>query len=1300
MAVSPTAWLHEEVKTQLELGNAWLADKNRANAALARPSTIVDTRWEGIYHDNGSCIDIVGPISAHHVHLLVLKTSPLTVTDGRHQTELFLTTTCLHDLRTRFPSRDIVIGTILAVRKYTIRYTSYGPPRDKFRLLLHTADWVEEGHRTHSWPVPVQSLLHSQDIAAALQRLHRTRVHQDRRCLRPAPKEEEDCDGESFTMAGAHESLDEDPSMNTQMPFGTQVQHPIRPRRDDEEPQFVGINRLEPVLAGNTKRADLKPRSGGSITEASATEKQKQAQLLSLLYQNRGPVAPQVQTGDHIDPRPRPRETPEKWAARERTEGIVAQSPTQVQTPPEKGKKRMREVDMVSPSTHHSAKKTAFSETETKQSNVNEMERFAAECSWMKGLKFNRESSIVPEDQARILSKPESWHKPQPGLRFPEANIPMQTFITLSRLQDEKIASEGALEASSGPYNETDPSPASYPPTSAPQLEDEQEEDSEDETPTSPVTWTASPTPEPPQRPATSHQYLPPDSSNEVPADVTAPAMPHRSATTEHQSPQPSLLPSSDEREVAAPPSSPPGPQATKDSDDEMELETAVPQALGEDLETHPTSRSTQEPRSRSVVLVKETPHVKGKNGQPVVTISPPTQSSNDYQHESSSTSVVRGTYHDFTSSAVEETNLDVLRRDNNRIQQNSNLSVQVDGVHTLLHDPDAQDVSMFDMSVNDGRLLDSTEQQGVQKKTHGKQTEMVEEDTPAQPEPTPMSAQLPPKDSSSGEQAASGPVESASVMPVRPERELSRQPSATPSLTKRKRETTSIKDKKRPSGSKRLKIVSFGNRDNEQRAELLRRTETERRKSSTSIESRQGSVSSLPIQQDADTTTEVSNAKETAKPQVDEVSVVAEGDMSPRHQSLYAAPSPILRPSVSSSGTAPAAKTMDGFHTEPHAPGNNVTHQISSEEPVQPQQGSQPKPQAAPEAEQHTVPVQLPEPRIQSEATQPSLEFGARTEQTPPAASISAARRSKVFEIFKQAYPEYGGEVEHFKNLCSQIELLDRDDKMVPKWMWDDYIIRNRADYKVYMVECIESGEPTVSYNRFYKDTIRDTIYKKGVIETRATLLRALQELEIQPFIDEAPAPRPRLQQAVQRSNDQSPRSSVQQPASARQSHQHPVQHPRRQSTQQFVQSPMPPPVLSATTPPKKPSRKSLPFGPPSTHVNATPHVRHSLPASSSRATPVSTPSASAQQRSRTRPKSKSRFAETLKSYQESDDPPILARDEFREFSRSQAAMTSVTGSTRVDATKPWPRNLEVRPSVKDLPKKKVDVLSWRDDL
>lgn len=1097
----------------------------------------------------------------------------------------------------------------------------------------------------------------------------------------------------SHTMASADESLNDDTSMNTQMPFGTQVQHPMRPRRTDEDIEFVGINRMEPVLAGNTQRAELKPRPGSTATVNAAADMQVQRiKLLSLLKPNLPPAVPQIQVRpdttrleDQVAASsPRRTETPSKRANRERVEELIARA-SHTPSRSDTGKKHPRGVEDGVSSTHHPSKKALISETDFPQSHISDM-RAAADCSWMKGLIFNRESSIVPPDQVNILSKPESWHKSAAGQRFPEANLPMKDFMVLSRLVDERVAAEAVLEASSGSYNETDSSPASRPPTSVPQPENEQDNESEDESSTSSLSWSPSPSPEPPQRPDLTHQDLPPDSSNEIPENVTLSTTSQRPAAANEQSSRPILSHSSNELGGVEPPSSPPGAQAVVVSDDEMELEMSVPQALGEDLEMTSTSRPLSSnvpqtgPRARSVVQVKETPNLKAKHGQPVVTVSPPTQESHEQHDNSSSASIVQGTYYDFNSSAVEETHLGTLHKNNSKVVLDNtgrDLPAQLVGVQDSPKE-DIQGVAMFDRFVHDNPQPEPARQIGREQETFRKQAPLNQEEAPAQPEPTPMSAQLPLKDSSSGEQAVPGPTESTSAVPVQPARKGSKQPSTTPSLTKRKRELTPTREKKRHKKSRPRKVATFSGRDAETvRRELnetmAQRSENERRKSSTSVETRHGSVSNVAVQQDADTKMVVVDAREAIEPQISEAVADFEREMSPRHQSLYAAPSPISRPSVGPSAAASVTENIDVVQMVQDVCKDNDDDQSVLEDPLQTQTVHV---QPEPHVEQNAAPQLLAQPN----ATQPGPEVPSGTDRASPAAKMDTTLPSNIFEAFKSTYPEYTGNVKHFKNQCSQIEELDRDDRMVPKWMWDDYIVRSRTDYKDYTDECIDSGEAPMAYIRFYKDRIRDTVHKKCVIDTRDTLLKALEELGVQPRSVETLGPPPVSQQAVRQSSHQSSRSPVldargrKVPKLLTQ----PPQHPSRQTKQQTPRTSAYQPARSANSPrvqsdltptKKKSSRKSLPFPVPANSMpspsSSTPRARHSLPTNTSRAAP----SSSTRPPASTRRKSTLKFIESLQAAAESNPPPKSDNDEFRRFAKAQDRLTSVTGSTRVSS-------------------------------
>lgn len=77
MSAGLAPWLHDQVQTHLALGHSWLEEKLKAKAlALAssgKQSASFNRKWQGIYHDNGSCIDIVGPLSPLDARVLVLQ---------------------------------------------------------------------------------------------------------------------------------------------------------------------------------------------------------------------------------------------------------------------------------------------------------------------------------------------------------------------------------------------------------------------------------------------------------------------------------------------------------------------------------------------------------------------------------------------------------------------------------------------------------------------------------------------------------------------------------------------------------------------------------------------------------------------------------------------------------------------------------------------------------------------------------------------------------------------------------------------------------------------------------------------------------------------------------------------------------------------------------------------------------------------------------------------------------------------------------------------------------------------------
>ncbi|EFQ91445.1 hypothetical protein PTT_11699 [Pyrenophora teres f. teres 0-1] len=302
---------------------------------------------------------------------------------------------------------------------------------------------------------------------------------------------------------------------------------------------------------------------------------------------------------------------------------------------------------------------------------------------------------------------------------------------------------------------------------------------------------------------------------------------------------------------------------------------------------------------------------------------------------------------------------------------------------------------------------------------------------------------------------------------------------------------------------------------------------------------------------------------------------------MSPRHQSLYDEPSPMRKPA-----THPTSRSVST-----------------------------------------TAKNKLPPP-----TEQPSVKSDENDHMT-------------IFQSFKEAYPEYAGDMSHFKKQCEQMYKLNQEDKMVPKWQWDDFIIRNRTDYRQYAIDCIDQGDSPEPYHRFYKDNIRDTLYKKGIIGTTKVLQRALDEMNGQP--------------------------TEPQPAQGRLPERRPYQPPITHS-QQPAERPNP-----LSTPIKKPesSRKSLPTTfhqpklPPQNRINnAHTRPRHSLPTQP--------------QQPRSRPPARQSTSTTNSVPQPNNEE--TTGDPFRDYFFAVQRSTSWTGNTEV-SPKPSSSRTTSKPCSRD---------------
>lgn len=930
---------------------------------------------------------------------------------------------------------------MIAVRQYTIRHTSYGPPRDKLRFILHKVDWqgVQRVHVGH-----LQPLHWNEGIGAVLKQLHNTRAHADRRCfaLTVEPETDEGAMAGAVNEAGgapASESTPQSQAPPTQMPYDTQVAHPIRARHDTTEPQFLGVNRMEPVLAGSTRREEIQSHTANS-------EYEKQMKLLGLLF--KGPKKgtkkpsgtstkgfvrsafetqrPSIEQPLPVAPRPLEKEEQGLTKAGAETKSTSQASPGQP--------RQLRRDKPISPAVAKSTIEASTLDLTAKVTDLDDIDMTASECSWMKGLIFDHDSLQVPPDQQRVLQKAESWFKPQAGvIPFQDGNIPIQLFRELSRLADEKAAAEGDSDMDS--EMDIDPSPDSVLEASQTSPKSVLQVTQDGEITTSQVSWSVSPSPEPPQRPARFREGLPPDSSfegNPLPADNTSEK---QAKMPQQQSPRPISIDSSNENEPIVPPSSPPVVELASDSDDDIEMETLVPQGLGEDAvegarpqDIERNLASSASSVLKPVVQVEQTPYAKSKHSRHSSFADPhlkQQQTSSADLKQTSYTSIIYNTCNETTSSSSTNQLNGRQFGINNDLKNDLNLEREIaaqqrgqaqQGSLERMEKPNDQEVHMD--------RIPSITRASLGKVAEGNQTR------------TPVSAQSLLISSNSSSMQLS-PIDAA--LPEHPHMETG--------LTKRKLAESPSKDNRRHSKRREIKIVGFGGDSSrsridqkstlhEERAELLRKLREER-KSSTSFENRPGAATKPGMHQYA-SEMELDSAE-------DQTSNVSSRAMSPRHRSLY---------------EDPTVKSV----SSPHSKTSTVLPHI-----------------------------------------QPQIASGPKIEQqAPPAATVLEANVLTVFQTFKAAYPEYTGDIRHFQGQCTQMYKLDQEDKMVPKWQWDDFIIRNRTDYKNYALECVDRGENPEPYYRFYKDAIRGTLYRKGIIESKDTLLKCLKELGVHPSTQE----------------------------------------------------------------------------------------------------------------------------------------------------------------------------------------------------
>ncbi len=99
---------------------------------------------------------------------------------------------------------------------------------------------------------------------------------------------------------------------------------------------------------------------------------------------------------------------------------------------------------------------------------------------------------------------------------------------------------------------------------------------------------------------------------------------------------------------------------------------------------------------------------------------------------------------------------------------------------------------------------------------------------------------------------------------------------------------------------------------------------------------------------------------------------------------------------------------------------------------------------------------------------------------------------KGTIYDLFRNTYPDYTGELKHFLNMCNRINALLQGDRMEHRSLWDDFIVRHKTEYRKYLFDCTDRGEDPIPYEKFYRDEVDEPKYVKRIL-TPASLKDAI---------------------------------------------------------------------------------------------------------------------------------------------------------------------------------------------------------------
>ena len=113
--------------------------------------------------------------------------------------------------------------------------------------------------------------------------------------------------------------------------------------------------------------------------------------------------------------------------------------------------------------------------------------------------------------------------------------------------------------------------------------------------------------------------------------------------------------------------------------------------------------------------------------------------------------------------------------------------------------------------------------------------------------------------------------------------------------------------------------------------------------------------------------------------------------------------------------------------------------------------------------------------------------------QKTVPAPSTQI----NIFDYFRNTYPQYRGDMQHFIAMGRKIDFLVANDRVEHQSLWDDFIIRHCTKYRQYLVDCAEKANDPMAYEPFYRNKVDVPKYTARIITPRT--LKDVLELEHQ---------------------------------------------------------------------------------------------------------------------------------------------------------------------------------------------------------